>query len=64
MNRFARILNMDRTNFACVHGLPNRLNVSCARDIGLLSTAAMRSEKFAEIVKTQEYISESAMDSH
>lgn len=53
---------MDRTIFASVHGLPNRMNVSCAKDIGALSYAAMKVEKFRDIVKMQDWQSESAID--
>lgn len=64
MNRLARNLSMDRTFYACVHGLPNRNSVSSARDVALLSCVAMQHTLFAKVVNTQDYSTISALDSH
>lgn len=50
MNALAKELQMERTNYACVHGLPNRWNVSSAKEIAILSSHAMKSPIFAGIV--------------
>jgi D-alanyl-D-alanine carboxypeptidase len=52
MNRFAKDIGMERTLYACVHGLPNRNNVSSAKDIAILSCVAMQHSLFAKIVNT------------
>ena len=58
MNRVAAEIGLERTNFACVHGLSNKSNISTARDIAYLCCIAMREKLFAKIVKTKEFVVE------
>lgn len=46
MNRIAISLGLEKTRYACVHGLPNKNNVSTAKDVGLLSSIAMKNSLF------------------
>ena len=41
MNRYARALNLENTNFANPHGLSHNNNKSTAFDIGKLAAIAM-----------------------
>ena len=55
MNRLAGEIGLERTNFASVHGLINKSNISTAKDMAWLSYTLMRDELIAQIVGTQEY---------
>lgn len=55
MNRTAKALGMEGTNYANPHGLPHAKNRSSARDVGLLASVALKDPLFAEIVNTQVY---------
>lgn len=44
MNRLSAEIGLERTNFACVHGLANKNNISSAKDIAYLSYIAMQNE--------------------
>lgn len=52
MNRKARYLHMDNTNFANPNGMPNDNNYSCAADLIKLARYCMRDSIFAAIAGT------------
>jgi len=41
MNKFSGELGLEKTNFAVVHGLMNKNNISTASDIAYLSSIAI-----------------------
>ena len=55
MNKKAKVLGMEKTNYANSHGLVNFSNKSCAYDVALLSEYAMKNKKFRKIVRTKNY---------
>jgi D-alanyl-D-alanine carboxypeptidase len=55
MNKTAKALGLEGTNYANPHGLPHVKNRSTARDVGLLASVALKDPLFAEIVNTQLY---------
>ena len=55
MNRLAIDINLNKTTFACVHGLPNSENKSTAYDVGRLAAYGMGMFDFRKIVKTKFY---------
>ena len=52
MNERAEELGMTGTNFANTHGLPNHYNFTTARDMAIMTKAAMTRPLFAEISST------------
>ena len=55
MNKNAKKLGLNRTNFANPHGLSNINNKSTAFDIGRLCSIAMKVPEFCELVNCKEY---------
>ena len=55
MNRYARALNLENTNFANPHGLSHNNNKSTAFDLGRLSAIAMQDPMIREIVLKSTY---------
>ena len=55
MNKIAKKIGLANTNFASVHGMNNPQNISCAEDLALLCTFAMKNQTFRKIVHTQKY---------
>ena len=55
MNKTAKLLGLECTNYANPHGLQHVKNKSTAKDVGLLACSALKDPIFAEIVNTQEY---------
>ena len=55
MNRYARALGLESTNFANPHGLSHKYNKSTAADIGKLSCIAMQDPLLREIVIKSHY---------
>ena len=58
MNRYARALNLENTNYANPHGLSHANNKSTAYDIGRLAAIAMQDSLIREIVQKQSYTCE------
>ena len=58
MNRKAKALGMEKTNYANSHGLVNSANKSCALDLALLCEYAMRNNEFKKIVSSKFYSTE------
>lgn len=56
MNKKAKELGCVNTHFVNAHGLHNENHYTCARDMAIITKAAMENEIFAEIAKTIEYI--------
>ena len=52
MNRLACTLGLEKSRFGCVHGLPNKNNLSTAKDIGILSSIVMGHQLIRTIVNT------------
>jgi D-alanyl-D-alanine carboxypeptidase len=46
MNLLAAEIMMEQTNFASVHGMINKDNISTAKDMAYLSCVAMKDELF------------------
>jgi D-alanyl-D-alanine carboxypeptidase len=42
MNKWVEQLKLEKTFFACPHGLANKRNVSCAGDIAKICLEAMK----------------------
>ena len=55
MNRYARALGLESTNYAKPHGLSHKNNKSTAADIGRLSCITMQDPIFREIVMRTHY---------
>lgn len=55
MNSKAKMICMNKTNYANSHGLMNQNNKSSAYDIALLCDYAMRNELFRTIVRCKQY---------
>ncbi len=55
MNKRARELGMENTNFSNTHGEHDDRTYTTVRDMALLSRAAMQNTDFREIVKTDRY---------
>ncbi|TNV77075.1 hypothetical protein FGO68_gene8001 [Halteria grandinella] len=55
MNRYARALGLESTNYANPHGLSHKNNKSTAYDIGKLACIAMQDPMLREIVNKQSY---------
>ncbi|EAS05970.2 D-alanyl-D-alanine carboxypeptidase family protein (macronuclear) [Tetrahymena thermophila SB210] len=55
MNQYAQKLKLQKTFYQNPHGLTNSKNKSCADDICILISHAMKNQYFREIVKTIEY---------
>lgn len=55
MNRTARILKLENTNFSNTHGLMNERAFSTARDVSKLTAFAMKNPVFAEIVVKRDF---------
>lgn len=53
MNERAKSLDLQNTHFANPHGLDSELNYATARDLALLSSAAMENDRFREAVGTK-----------
>lgn len=56
MNQKAAELGCVNTHFVNAHGLHQENHYTCARDMALITKAAMENPTFAEIAKTVEYI--------
>lgn len=54
MNREAEALGLGHTHFANPHGLDSEENYSSARDLAVLTAAALREPLFAELVSTRQ----------
>ena len=52
MNRYARALGLESTNFSNPHGLSDSNNKSTASNVGKLSCIAMQDPIFREVVGT------------
>jgi D-alanyl-D-alanine carboxypeptidase len=55
MNRYARALGLDSTNYANPHGLSHKNNKSTAADIGKLACIAMQDPLMRQIVHKGTY---------
>ena len=55
MNRYARALGLESTNYANPHGLSHKNNKSTAYDVGKLACIAMQDPMMREIVLKQTY---------
>jgi len=55
MNRYARALGLECTNYANPHGLSHKNNKSNAADIGKLACIAMQDSMIREVVIKQTY---------
>lgn len=55
MNKYARELGMDTTNFSNVHGIANSRNFSTCEDLIKLIEKAMSIHSFRQIIKTVRY---------
>ena len=55
MNKIAKKIGLNNSNFASVHGMNNPQNISCAEDLALLCTYAMKNKTFRKIVQTHKY---------
>jgi D-alanyl-D-alanine carboxypeptidase len=55
MNRYARALGLESTNFANPHGLSHKNNKSTAADIGKLACIAMQDPIVRDIVNKSTY---------
>ena len=55
MNKKAKELGCVNTHFVNAHGLHDENHYTCARDMALITKAAMENKTFAEIMKTVEY---------
>lgn len=55
MNQKAAELGCVNTHFVNAHGLHDENHYTCARDMALITKAAMENETFCEIMKTVEY---------
>lgn len=55
MNQKAAELGCVNTHFVNAHGLHNENHYTCARDMAIITKAAMENETFCEIAKTVEY---------
>ena len=55
MNRVAKKIGLNNSNFASVHGMNNQQNISCAEDLAFLCAFAMKNQTFRKIVQTQKY---------
>ena len=53
MNREAEALGLKNTSFANPHGLDHENNYSTARDLAVLTAAALRDENFRRVVSTR-----------
>ena len=56
MNRKARELGMENTNFTNPHGLPDEEHYTTARDFARLASRAMENGTFAAIAGAKEYV--------
>lgn len=52
MNRISYIEGLEKSRFSCVHGLPNKNNLSTAKDVGILSRIVMTHSLIRTIVNT------------
>lgn len=55
MNKVARKIGMNNSNFANPHGLSNTNNYSTAEDLAKLCTFSMRNSIFRRVVQTKRY---------
>ena len=55
MNKKARFLNLQSTNFVTPHGLDNENHFSSAYDLAVLADYALKNATFSNIVKTKTY---------
>ncbi len=55
MNERAAELGCTHTHFVNVHGLHDENHYTCAKDMALIMQAALKNEKFREIIGTVEY---------
>lgn len=53
MNKKAKEIGMENTNYVNPHGLSNENHYTTARDMGILSSYAMNNDTFRKIVSTQ-----------
>ena len=58
MNKMARELNLNSTNFENPHGLMYKKNLSNARDVAKLACHSLKDEIFKEIVNTRNFTAE------
>ena len=56
MNEKAEELNMTQTNFCNPHGLHERNHLSCARDVAIMLSYAMKNEQYRQIAKTLTHV--------
>ncbi|KAL4477742.1 hypothetical protein ABPG72_018916 [Tetrahymena utriculariae] len=62
MNKYAQKVGLERTTYACVHGLSNKYNTSTAKDVGLLSCIVMKHPLIQKVVNTKEYETVDVLD--
>ncbi|KAL4432124.1 hypothetical protein ABPG74_014378 [Tetrahymena malaccensis] len=62
MNKQAQKVGLEKTNYACVHGLSNKYNTSTAKDVGLLSCIVMKHPLIQKVVNTKEYETVDVLD--
>ena len=55
MNRLAKKIGLQNSNFASVHGMNNSQNLSCAEDLAILCAYSMKNNAFRKVVQTQKY---------
>ena len=55
MNKNARALHLFSTHYNNSHGLDNEYHKSCAYDVALLASNAMKNIRFAQLVSNQKY---------
>ena len=55
MNLLAQRLGMANSNFSNPHGLNHTENLSCAQDLALLCSYAMKNSTFRKVVQTRRY---------
>ena len=55
MNKKAEDLEMSLTQFSNPHGLQNAMNISCPKDMAILSNYASQNNLFRRIMNTQTY---------
>ncbi len=55
MNKKAKELDLENTNFTNPHGLDDELHYTTARELSQLTAHALQNQKFAEIVSTYNY---------
>lgn len=58
MNEEARALGATKSNFRNAHGLPDEQHYTCVYDLYLIFEAAMKDERFRQIINTRDFTAE------